>query len=1133
MAASVAHVLSQVQRWSSARLDDVSDVVLLERFIQRREEAAFAALVARHGAMGLRSCRRVLGDVPEADDAFQATFLILARKASSLKQREALPGWLHGVARRVALKARRKSTVRSAETPLPDVFPDTHPDPLAQLTARELLTVLDEEAARLPAAQRSAVVLCCLEGRAQEEAARLLGWTAGSLKGHLERGRRRLRQRLASRGIALSAALAVVAVSRGEAAPALLQKSAVRAAFGVGIGSQAAALAEGVLKGMVLGKLAGVTAVVTTIAPAVSVAAVLTYRSPAAEPPESKAPAIPASATSEKAEPKGHTDALGDPLPAEAIARLGTVRFRHGGHIALLAFTPDGKRLVSQGSDGVRVWDPATGKELRHLAPEVGGVWGKTDLSADGKRLAVTAHAPAGPIQLWDVESGKKIDSLGERFYPVLGFSPDGKLLAASSKLSDIELWDVAGRKKLRSWPAHQLQVWTVAFSADSRQVLSSGTEGKIRLWDAATGRQIQEFKTADWQPNVIGTPPPAALSPDGKLVALIETNERHRPAPDKVAWRARISLRDAATGKQVRQLVCPTPEITPGYTRPFTALTFSPDGKSLLTGGPDAFIRIWDPATGEERRRLRLDPGSPSVLAVSRDGKTLAAAMLGGMTIRVLDLTSGEVRTPPAGHSMSVQAAALTPDGRTAVTGGQEGALIVWDVATGRPRRRLEGHTSSVHSLWLAPDRRTLFSGGWDQTLRVWDFATGQERRQLKASLPRTGIGKVFGSPDGKAFLAADSNTIIRLIDLATGEERQHFRAPEWVLGWALTPDGRWLVAWSGDRKVRVWDVKTGRPLREYALPPEGDGGPTPFVNQAIVSLFRAALSPDGRLLAIGSPHSRRVDSKREPYLILKDLTTGRDVRRLDKLPSDVGILAFSPDGHALAWSGFEDTAIHMMEVASGRERRRLAGHRGQVVSLAFTPDGERLISGSSDTTALVWDLAGRPEPRKTPAAAELEALWADLAGEDAARAYQAIRQLAAAPDAAVPLLRQRLRPAPAADEKRIARLIADLDNDDFATRQKAIKELEELGEQALPAYRKVLDGKPPIEMRRRLEELLEKAGLAWWAMTPERLRALRAVEALELAGTKEAREVLAILAKGAPGARLTKQAKAALGRR
>ncbi|HEY7153771.1 MAG TPA: hypothetical protein VH575_07410, partial [Gemmataceae bacterium] len=387
--------------------------------------------------------------------------------------------------------------------------------------------------------------------------------------------------------------------------------------------------------------------------------------------------------------------------------------------------------------------------------------------------------------------------------------------------------------------------------------------------------------------------------------------------------------------------------------------------------------------------------------------------------------------------------------------------------------------------------------------------------------------------TPDGKTLAVIDRGKTIRVLDVASGEERQHFPEPEELLGLRLTPDGRSLIAWSGDLKVRVWDTMSGRKLREYPLPRAGEEDGSRTVNER----YNAALSPDGRLLAMGPVDHRILRNAEEASkpkkgsLILKDLATGRIVRRIDNLPSEAGLLAFSPDGRTLAWTGFGDNnAIRLLEVASGRERRHLAGHRGQVTALAFSADGRRLLSGSNDTTALVWDLAGRSPATLT--AEKVETLWVDLVSEDAARAYRAIHQLAAAPDVSVPFLRKRLRPVPAVDEKRLARLIADLDSDDFATRQKATAELAKLADQPIAAYRKALESKPSIETRKRLEELLEKAGPAWWDVSGERLRSLRAVEAVELAGTQEAREALTTLAAGAPGARLTEQAKAALER-
>ncbi|HEY7313717.1 MAG TPA: sigma-70 family RNA polymerase sigma factor [Gemmataceae bacterium] len=1129
MAASVAQVLAQVQHWiSSPRAADAADAVLLERFVQGREEAAFAELVARHGAMVLRSCRRVLGDVQASEDAFQATFLVLARKAHTLRRPEALSGWLHGVARRVALKARTRSAVRASPSPLPETLSDPGGDPLARLTARELLTVLDEEVQRLPAAQRSAVVLCCLEGHGHEEAARLLGWTAGSLKGHLERGRRRLHARLTRRGIALSAALAVVAVSRGETASMLLQQSAVRAALGGAIGTPATALAESVLKGMATSRLASIGALGMMMALTASALALM-YRPPA-EPPDKNISVALKEADAGKPEPR--VDALGDPLPAGAIARLGTVRFRHADRITFASFTPDGKRLVSRGDDGVRVWDVATGKELRHFAADAGRVSFSidTDVSPDGKRVAVASSGADGAIQFWDADSGKKIGSLGAKLRPLVRFSPDGKLLATSAAPTNIELWDVAGLKKLRSWKVSPMEVSFIAFSADSRKLLTTSVHtDEIRLWEAATGRLLQEFKPPDRNNRgYLRALSPMALSPDGNLLALVGETERHEPAPGKVEWKTRVNLRDSATGKTVRLLTCPTGEDGLGRIPGIRAVTFTPDGKRLVTGGPDRFVRIWDVKTGEELRRFALESGPAASLTLSRDGKKLAVVVnQDGNAIRVLDLTSGETGATADGHFGPIVQAALTPDGRTAVTSGPDGRrhgtigplnyVHVWDAETGRIRRRLDGRGTPFLWMQLSADGRTLFSSGADRTLRVWDVASGQERRRLAVpSEPRNHVAPdlLALTPDGKTLAVMDAAQTIHILDVAKGVERQRFHWPNEVLGMKLTPDGGLLTMWSYDRKVRVRDVRAGRKLHEHSLP------------QAADQRFPAALSPDGRLLAVMATRSWAVQPL-EHSLMLMDLATGQVVHRLNS-PLHTGVLAFSPDGSMLAWTSAADTTIRLLEVASGRERRRLTGHRGQITALAFSADCRRLLSGCHDTTALVWDL----HPARPATAVEMETLWADLASDDAARAYQAIHRLAAAPDASVSFLRKRLHPVPAVDEKRVARLIADLDRDDFAVRRRAAAELAKLGDQPLAAYRKTFEGKPSLETRRRLEELVEKARLAWWDVSGERLRSLRAVEALELAGTKEARELLESLAGGALGTRLTEQAKAALGR-
>jgi len=200
-------------------------------------------------------------------------------------------------------------------------------------------------------------------------------------------------------------------------------------------------------------------------------------------------------------------------------------------------------------------------------------------------------------------------------------------------------------------------------------------------------------------------------------------------------------------------------------------------------------------------------------------------------------------------------------------------------------------------------------------------------------------------------------------------------------------------------------------------------------------------------------------------------------------------------------------------------------------VLCLAFTPDGATLLTGGSDTTVLEWDVARALKEGVSATAPlsdrELAGLWDQLAGKDGSKAFDAIARLAEAPHQGLPWLRDRVRPAPAFNAQKLAQLMADLEENRFELRKRATEELEKLGELAEPALRKRLGEDPPLEVRLRIDQLLER--LAGPVTIPEQVRALRALEVLEQMGTPEALTVLRELAKGAPEARLTQDAQAA----
>jgi len=1149
MAASVGYVLAQLQRWTDPGLAELSDAVLLERFVQQRDESAFAALVSRHGALVLLTCRRILGDVHEAEDAFQATFLVLARKAHALRQAGALPGFLHSVARRIALKTRNKVTCPIRDTPLAENCPDPRSDPLALLTARELLTALDEEIGCLPSAQRSAVLLCCLEGQTREEAAKLLGCTIGSLKGHLERGRRRLQERFRRRGIALSAALALVAVSRGAAIPPVLLRNTVTASLHGSVGSSVAALAHSALKGMVLNKLVGLAALGLTVVLVASAAVALVYRGadgvvgwveerdPPRDPGGPTKEAHPTTDTSRK------KDVLGDPLPPGAIARLGTIRLRHA--TFAFAFSPDGKRIASAGTDGlVRIWSTVTGEEVGRLDGHRGAAYAVA-YSPDGKRIAT---GDLEDIHLWDAATGKKVRKMagfdgGKDFKKrdavhllgifSLAFSPDGKLLAAAEGDARISLWDTASGERRGQVEEGKGHFETLTFTADCQRLLAS-SGSVVQVWDANSkklhkldvGQRIRSVGLAaltDGKTVVAGSYRPITAS-DGMIRHVIRAE-------------GTVSLWDIAASKERHRLEVPHPVL---------GVALSPDGKTVAYS-QEQTVHLLDRDSWKESRRLELTEGFVFRLAFSPDGKVLAVA--GRNDIQLWDVATGQPLFPRAAHSAEVDTIAFTANGKQLLSTCQEtGVARLWDVEKARQIRTFAGDWRPLGVVVPSLDGKLLASSGTFNSMSIWYVATGKRVGHLQVEKKPPDkyahdIRRLALSPDGKRLTSISNNNRIhdhgmtilvqetatgkelsRLKEAATGDKLRPDRDP------TLSPDGQ-VMAETDGRTVRLRDVSTGKPWRilqaDKLLPRETLSTPVVF-------------STDGRLLACLGPIRRRADGRvQESRIHVWELATGKEIASLAAPNTEV--IAFAPDGRILATANrghrdlpIRESAIHIWDVVGGAEVGRFQGHGTPVASLAFSPDGQRLATGLTDSTVLIWDL--KPPLQRVRSAVpavraeDLPRLWTDLAGEEVRKAQASLWTLASDPSRALPYLEQQMTPARGVAPDRIRRLIADLESEQFAVRKSASEQLRQLDLLAEPALREALKGRPPLESRRRIEELL--AEFQSPAATNERRQVVRAVAVLEYAKSEGARRLLRKLAAGAPEARLTREVRAALQR-
>jgi RNA polymerase sigma factor (sigma-70 family) len=1093
---------------------ELADQQLLRRFADERDEAAFAQLVRRHGAMVLGLCRRLLQDPHAADDAFQATFLTLARRPGVIRQQASVGGWLHRVAFRVAQRARYVAGRRRAHERQAPV--SAGPDPRDEISWREVREVLDAELQALPDQFRAPLVLCYLEGQTRDEAAQQLGWSVGTVKGRLERGRDMLRRRLTRRGVTLSSALLGTSLTGASASavPAVLAAETVRRAAAFAAGQAAGLppsvtrLADGALHGLGLTRLkAAVLVLLAGVAAAAGVWWHVKAGPPAAQDPPDKPPAQAAPAPKAEDPKAVRSDRHGDPLPRHASTRLGSMRFRHDWTLYVTALSPDGRLLAGGGNRSVQVWNAETGQTLYRLHNYVNGV-NALAFSPDGKRLASYDHNMT--LRITDAATGKAVREFSLLKQALLAnsftgsdlvFLPGGKqLLIKDGREPVVRLFDLDKGAEVRAFPCKGEHLYSVAVSPEGKTLAVIEEDGTVRLWEVATGKERLAFKKHEQYSEAL------AFAPDGKTLAT--------GGAEGVAY-----LWDAATGKPVHTLdarVEQTPggrKVRPGAIR---SLSFAPDGKSLLSSH-GYLIVFWDPATGKELRRQERDRAES--VRFLPDGKTLFAGGgrgSHGNTCYFLDAATGKPCRRFDGHDSRVEALAYSPDGKYVATAEEGGSaeVRVWETGSGRVVLRVGNQRGYGRAAALAfSPKGDVLATGHGRLVVLWDLKTGKPLRQFPGH-EHVHLALAF-SADGTRLASGGHDGTVRLWDLAAGKELQQFRVEKgnaWAI--AFSPDLR--LAASGDQEadtLHLWDLATGK---EWKRLRRGGAGSV-----------RLDFSPDGRTLVEGSGTSQ---------LILWEMATGEQ-RRVITLPNHPWCTACSPDGRLLAVGEVDPprrgrqitdprVAVRIIDLAADRVVETLLGHEGSVYALQFAPDSRTLASASGDTTALLWDVAALdaagPAAPLTPE--QRAACWADLAG-GAKQAYAGLWKLAADPGA-VEMLRRELRPPAAPPEAAVVeRLLAELDSDQFKVRAKAREQLAGFGPAVESALRKALAGKPPIEVRRSVDGLLQ-------AIDSQRVRARRAVEVLELINTAAARELLGALAKGAAGAWLTQEAKESLDR-
>jgi WD40 repeat protein len=696
-----------------------------------------------------------------------------------------------------------------------------------------------------------------------------------------------------------------------------------------------------------------------------------------------------------------------EPLPDGALLRLGITQWRHGGAGTAIAFSPDGKLLLSGGERGtLRLWEVATGRELRRIPVQEKQVHAVA-FAPDGKTVA--AVGAEGRVCIHDAASGKELRTFRwttQALY-ALAFSPDGLWLASAGHEGLVAVLDLGPKKKNLALQADGV-ITDLSYSPDGKALATAAADGSVRIWDVLHEHEVCRVR----EPQVAYRC--SVFSPDGKMLAVSGLrSERENFASlderlqlwDVVMLGERLMLAKPDT-KRLQQLVADLDSDDFDKRQKATDLleiygeAARPALEKALTEKPplEMLRRIEELLTKAKQGppppgplRHNLSPGEcrPRVLAFSRDGQTLAAAESDG--IRFWNTRTGrEVHrfATPAGH---VVALAFSPDGKTLAHTDASGVIHLTFAADGAERwgpgikhARVRGPIATITGVAFAPDGKTVASCSLgEKMVRLWDAESGKELEPFDAGGIYC-VGVAFAA-DGKTLAAGGNMGGVGLRSWNTATHRTNSsiqtEVATWMFGITFAPDGKTVAAarWTDeiDGFIHRWETATGNAI----------GKPVPW--RKIRSA--PALFPDGKTVAVGS-HDKTIrirdaetgEDRHEltghtdevakvvvsadgKYLAsvgdwsrprkdvhIWDAMTGKELHRLDLPSSDAVALAFSPDGKLLATAG-GDGGVRVWKVATGVLHREFHGPAA-IESLAFSPDGKRIAAGGADTTVLIW---------------------------------------------------------------------------------------------------------------------------------------------------------------------------------
>lgn len=1024
-----------------AKSTTLSDSELLAQYIRHLDADAFRAIVERHGNMVLTVCRRGVRNAADVDDLFQATFLLLAKSAQRIRQPNALAAWLHGTARRLVLQW-QKQQYRE----IPSSQKRFTTDPQKEASWHEVRQLLDDELSKLPLRLRNPLVLCYLEGLSGINAANRLGTSLRTLRRDLESGRLLLRERLTQRGFTHLTLVSVLAASSGlQALPPheLIDLTLTHlASWQTGVPLSAS------LQALLVTSGASFIAPLMSLMLLTGLTTLLFYwTNQAAAPLPSPVSPIPMKIQ----QPAARVDSYGDPLPDGILARLGTIRFRHGSPVYAMTFSHDGNRLYTGSNDGtLRCSAFPSGKVLWSvIMPTVARNGHEAvvamALSSDNKTIA--AAAMNDTVHLLDAHTGQFLKQMGKSSdrSSYLGFSSDGKSLFTLSNRDpfSFQQYDLATGKVVAQESLKDL----FDIGAFTRSIHLGCGQFKDRLVLTDQQNQIVVFNMLTRKVERLVASHPARIqdilwSTDGTFwLTYDESNTLRRwdVASGQVQWssqssisRKNIRLCQAGSGDTSRVIVVNEGE-----------------------------IRVLDAKTGRNEQRID-KPNHMYALSSNSDGTVLAVAGSRG-DLAFIDLASGKnlstVPIPPFKESLLWSD--YSPDGKLLLTGGVWDPVMIWDIATRKMTQQLDFKGKAQFL-----DNQRIVAAGWNQGgLTVWQIQPLQKVHAFDETVlrPLTGIRSLDISHDAKnVIVTGDKRSIGRpklsMWNTTTGILVKSFDKVEGSpLRVAYSPDGNLIALIDYERQLTLCDAKTGAILHQEAIPGEQGG--------AIV------FSPNSQLLAwsTGNQHIR-----------IMEVATFTNRVTIDNRGDPLDALAFSSDGRSLIWGGQHWPTIYVYDPLTGQERSQLRQHLGPITHLRFAPDGHSFASTSQDATVLLWDWhqyqARRGSAEESLKEDEREVLFKELIGQDASHSWKALERLLRSPTQSLAWIEKHLIKVPTVENKQLHQWIAELASPSFALRDNASRQLQVYLEHAEPLLRQAAADQLSAEVKIRLGQLLDE---------------------------------------------------------